>query len=114
VLLVGYGDLHKVYLTFLNAISSSDFCDLNLFDMANIRSNGNGLEPVDTNMEYVDLKDTGLHIEEVAIARLTDEQVFELSKESLRFKSWTTFRITLIMIVQGCNQAGYGKLSQHI
>lgn len=60
-------------------------------------------------MEYVDLKNSEVHIEEVAIARLTDEQVFELSKESLRFKSWTSFRITLIMLVQGCNQAGYGS-----
>lgn len=67
------------------------------------------LETVDTNNDNLaDLKNSELHVEEVAIARLTDEQVFELSQESLRFKSWTSFRISLYMVVQGFNQAGYG------
>ncbi|CZR67805.1 related to lactose permease [Phialocephala subalpina] len=67
------------------------------------------LETVDTNNDNLaDLKHSELHVEEVAIARLTDEQVFELSRESLRFKSWTSFRISLYMVVQGFNQAGYG------
>lgn len=81
--------------------------------MANIRSNDNGLEPVDTNMEYVDLKSTGLHVEEVAIARLTDEQVFELSRSHFA-RNHDPLLESLIMIVQGYNQAGYGKLSHHI
>lgn len=67
------------------------------------------LEAVDTNNDNLaDLKYSELHVEEVAIARLTDEQVFQLSQESLRFKSWTSFRISLYMVVQGFNQAGYG------
>lgn len=66
----------------------------------------NRLEPLDSNV--ADYKESGAHIEEITIARLTEEDIFALSQESLRFKSWTTFRLFLIMIVQGCNQAGYG------
>jgi MFS family permease len=55
-----------------------------------------------------DFKHAEENVEEVVIARLTEEDVFLLSQESLRFKSWTTFRIFLMMFVQGCNQAGYG------
>ncbi|PQE08342.1 MFS sugar transporter protein [Rutstroemia sp. NJR-2017a WRK4] len=55
-----------------------------------------------------DFKHAEENVEEVVIARLTEEDVFLLSQESLRFKSWTTFRIFLMMVVQGCNQAGYG------
>lgn len=69
------------------------------------RAEGNRLEATESNVDY---KDSEAHIEEIAIARLTEEDLFALSQESLRFKSWTTFRIALIMIVQGCNQAGYG------
>ncbi|GAB7352019.1 hypothetical protein MBLNU459_g2535t1 [Dothideomycetes sp. NU459] len=55
-----------------------------------------------------ELKQTTSHIEEVAITRLTEEDVFKLSAESLTMRSWTGFRIVLIMFVQGCNQAGFG------
>jgi hypothetical protein len=73
------------------------------------RSHNTRLETVDTNADHPeDLKDSGAHIEEVAIARLTEEDIFNLSIESLRFWSWTGFRITLIMVVHGFNQAGYG------
>ncbi|RDW88017.1 MFS sugar transporter-like protein [Coleophoma cylindrospora] len=65
------------------------------------------LRPVNTG-DFSDYKNTESHIEEVTIARLTDEDLYNLSVESLRFKSWTGFRISLIMFVQGCNQAGYG------
>jgi hypothetical protein len=64
------------------------------------------LEPVESNL--ADYKNSEANIEEVTIARLTEEDLFALSQESLRFKSWTSFRIFLIMFVQGCNQAGYG------
>jgi hypothetical protein len=56
----------------------------------------------------VDLKTSQDHVEEVAIARITDEALFELSAESLKWRSWTGFRICLVMFVQGCIMAGYG------
>jgi len=70
------------------------------------KTNPERLEPMDSHLD--DYKNSEAHVEEVVIARLTDEDLFNLSQESLRFKSWTTFRIFLIMVVQGCNQAGYG------
>lgn len=67
------------------------------------------LECVDTNNDNLaDYKAGPDHVEEVVIARLTEDDIFALSQESLRFKSWTTFRLFLVMFVMGCNQAGYG------
>ena len=48
------------------------------------------------------------HIEEVVIARLTEEEIFRLSEEAFSWKSKAAWRIVGIMFVQGCNQAGYG------
>ena len=48
-----------------------------------------------------DFKEAAFREEEVVVARLTDEDMFTLSAESLRFWSWTGFKIVLIMIVQG-------------
>ncbi|KAJ5727561.1 hypothetical protein N7493_005381 [Penicillium malachiteum] len=48
------------------------------------------------------------HVEEVVLARLTEEDVFKISAEALTIRSWTGVRLALIMFVQGCNQAGYG------
>ncbi|KAJ5288001.1 hypothetical protein N7478_003687 [Penicillium angulare] len=48
------------------------------------------------------------HIEEIALARLTEEDVWKISQESLTVWSWTGVRLGLIMFVQGCNQAGFG------
>ena len=62
----------------------------------------NGTDTVD------DLKTSDAHVEEVVISRLTEEDIFKMSKEALQLKSWAGFRILLILIVQGCNQAGYG------
>jgi hypothetical protein len=63
------------------------------------------LDQVDTNQDnFNDYKNAEGNYEEVAIARLTEEDFMLLARESLRFKSWTTFRIFLIMVVQGCNQ----------
>lgn len=66
----------------------------------------NPLQPVESNFD--DVKNTEAHVEEVAIARLTEDDLLLLSAESLRFKSWTSFRLFLMMFVQGCGQAGYG------
>ncbi|KAJ5132834.1 hypothetical protein N7448_006992 [Penicillium atrosanguineum] len=48
------------------------------------------------------------HIEEIALARLTEEDLWTLSQESLTVWSWTGVRLGLIMFVHGCNQAGFG------
>ncbi|KAJ5793663.1 Major facilitator superfamily domain general substrate transporter [Penicillium paradoxum] len=48
------------------------------------------------------------HVEEVALARLTEEDVWKLSRDSLTVWSWTGVRLGLIMFVHGCNQAGFG------
>ncbi|KAF3386570.1 Lactose permease [Penicillium rolfsii] len=55
------------------------------------------------------LKEKGQeHIEEVVLARLTEEDLWKLSEESLTVWSWTGVRLGLIMFVHGCNQAGFG------
>lgn len=64
------------------------------------------MEPVESNLD--DYKNSGAHVEEIAIARLTDEAIFELSAESLNLRSKTGLRIAGVMFVQGCIMAGYG------
>lgn len=44
------------------------------------------------------------YIEEVALARLTEEDLWKLSQDSLSVWSWTGARLGLIMFVHGCNQ----------
>lgn len=67
------------------------------------------MEHVESNVDAsTDFKNAEAHVEEVAIARITDEELFNLSAESLRWKSWTGFRIFLVMLVQGSCMAGYG------
>lgn len=51
-----------------------------------------------------DLKVSDVHVEEVAIARLTEEDLYKLARDSFKFRSRAGFRILLIMFVQGCNQ----------
>lgn len=48
------------------------------------------------------------HVEEVVIARLTEEEIFKLSEEAFSWKSKAALRLVGVMFVQGCNQAGYG------
>lgn len=50
----------------------------------------------------------GLEVEEVAVSRLTEEDLMRISAESLTVKSKTGLRIFLIILVMGFNQAGYG------
>jgi hypothetical protein len=67
------------------------------------------MENVESNTDNLgDFKNSEAHVEEIVIARITDEELFELSQESLQFKSWTSFRLFLMMFVQGCGMAGYG------
>jgi hypothetical protein len=51
-----------------------------------------------------DLKASDAHAEDVVIARLTEDDLYNLSRESFTFRSRAGFRILLIMFVQGCNQ----------
>ncbi|KAG9660734.1 MFS general substrate transporter, partial [Aureobasidium melanogenum] len=55
-----------------------------------------------------DLKQATEHTEELVIARLTEEDVHKLSRESLTLKSRIGWRLVIILFVQGCNQTGYG------
>ncbi|CRL22717.1 Major facilitator superfamily, general substrate transporter [Penicillium camemberti] len=48
------------------------------------------------------------HIEEIALARVTEEDLWKLSEDSLSLRSWTGARLGLIMLIHGCNQAGFG------
>lgn len=50
----------------------------------------------------------GIAVDEVVANRITEEDLMRISAESLHFRSKTGFRIVLIMIVMGFNQAGYG------
>ena len=59
-----------------------------------------------TSSEIDEKHKVDVHDEEIAVARLTEEDLYRLSQDSLSFKGKVAFRITLIMIVMGCNQAG--------
>ena len=59
-----------------------------------------------TSSEVDEKHKVDVHDEEIAVARLTEEDLYRLSQDSLSFKGKAAFRITLIMIVMGCNQAG--------
>ncbi|KAL3482322.1 general substrate transporter [Aspergillus californicus] len=48
------------------------------------------------------------HVEEAVLASLTEDDLWKMSRESLDFRSWTGVRLSLIMFVMGCNQAGFG------
>lgn len=47
-----------------------------------------------------------VHAEEIEIARFTENDIFQVSKDALTLRSWTGVRLGLIMFVMGCNQAG--------
>lgn len=59
-----------------------------------------------TVSEVDEKKKVDVHQEEVAVAKLTEDDLFRISKEALSFKGKTAFKITLIMLTMGCNQAG--------
>lgn len=60
------------------------------------------------NEAEVDIKMTPEHVEEVVLASLTDDDLRKASKEALDIRSWAGFRLALVLLVQRCNQAGYG------
>ncbi|KAF4175622.1 hypothetical protein CNMCM8694_007341 [Aspergillus lentulus] len=68
----------------------------------------NPIDVTATHESELEVKKDGAHIEEVVLANLTEEDVFRISREALDLRSWTGFRLFLIIFVQGCNQAGYG------
>lgn len=47
-------------------------------------------------------------VEEAVLANLIEEDIWRLSRESLTMRSWTGFRLVLVLFVMGCNQAAYG------
>lgn len=48
------------------------------------------------------------NIEEVVIARLTEEEIFKMSEEAFSWKSKASLRMAGVMFVQGCGQSGFG------
>lgn len=64
--------------------------------------NQNTMHGLDHSRTYEteDFKNNEAQVEEVTIARLTEEDLFKLSKESLKLWSPTGLRIALIMFVQ--------------
>lgn len=53
-----------------------------------------------STIEVEEFKHGADHIEEVTIARLTEEDINTLSKRSLNFNSWTGFRLCVVMFIQ--------------
>jgi hypothetical protein len=48
------------------------------------------------------------NIEEVVIARLTEEEIFKMSEEAFSWKSKASLRMAGVLFVQGCGQSGFG------
>lgn len=69
---------------------------------------GGQQEPSVQDESVGNLKESESQIEEVTLARLTEEDMHALSARSLKFWSKTGVRLMLVMFVQGCNQAGFG------
>lgn len=66
-------------------------------------------EKIDMKEEVSNPEEFTSKPEEVAaIEAVTDEELEKLSRQAITFWSKATFRIALILFVQGCNQAGYG------
>ncbi|KAH7246680.1 general substrate transporter [Fusarium tricinctum] len=55
-----------------------------------------------------DAQKSGVAVEEVVTARITDDHLITKSREALNLKSRAGFRIFLYMMVMGANQAAYG------
>lgn len=55
-----------------------------------------------------EIKDNAPANEVEAIQKLTEDDVYRISREALSLNSMAGLRILGIMFVQGCNQAGYG------
>ncbi|KAJ3542312.1 hypothetical protein NM208_g3988 [Fusarium decemcellulare] len=68
--------------------------------------------PVETHNIYQDVhadaQKSGVAVEEVVTARITDDHLVTKSREALKLRSRAGFRLALIMLVMAVNQAGYG------
>ncbi|KAF5006965.1 hypothetical protein FDECE_6681 [Fusarium decemcellulare] len=68
--------------------------------------------PVETHNIYQDVhadaQKSGVAVEEVVTARITDDHLVTKSREALKLRSRAGFRLSLIMLVMAVNQAGYG------
>jgi hypothetical protein len=69
-------------------------------------------EPTATHVVHHDdiaqAEKLGIAVDEVVAARITEEDLTRVSEECLTLRSATGWRIFLIMVVMGANQAGYG------
>ncbi|KAL6918577.1 hypothetical protein ACHAPO_009597 [Fusarium lateritium] len=55
-----------------------------------------------------DANKSGVAVEEIVTARITDDHLITKSREALNLRSRAGFRIFLYMVVMGANQAAYG------
>ncbi|KAF4983737.1 hypothetical protein FZEAL_953 [Fusarium zealandicum] len=57
---------------------------------------------------HADAQKSGVAVEEVVTARIADDHLITKSREALKLRSRAGYRIFLIMVVMGVNQAAYG------
>lgn len=50
----------------------------------------------------------GISVAEAVMNRITDDDIMEVSRSSLKLRSRTGLRLALILLIMGINQAGYG------
>ncbi|KAF2756263.1 general substrate transporter [Pseudovirgaria hyperparasitica] len=65
-------------------------------------------QAMDRGVSAAEEKFSAVHVEEVVVQRITEEDLMNLSRQSMNMRSLTGLRICGVMLVQGCNQAGYG------
>ena len=88
----------QVSLQDLNSVSNSSIAIMAPQD--NVRS---------FHHDVTDEKAGAIQTEEIVVQRITDEDLLRISREAMpKFWTRTGFRICLIILLQGCNQAGYG------
>ncbi|KAH8898367.1 general substrate transporter [Thozetella sp. PMI_491] len=62
----------------------------------------------DRKNDAIQAQKLGVEVEEVVINRIADDDLMRISSECLTLRSKAGFRMMLIIIVMGFNQAGYG------
>lgn len=61
------------------------------------------------NIRHDDIREAeklGVDVEEVVVTRVSEEDLMQISRDCLEFRSRTGFRLTLIVLVMGFNMAG--------
>lgn len=64
---------------------------------------------VGTDVHHQDVREAeklGIEVNEVAVARISEDDLVRISRDCLNFHSWAGFQIVLITLVMGFNMAG--------